>query len=204
MTRTVVPVTPVVPAPPVVDDARRRRLLDAALATFARYGFRKTSMEEVARTAGISRQGLYGHYATKEALFREAVRFALESGLTAVSAQLHDTSRPIADRLTGAFDAWIGRYVGLFGADVTDLQEASTQLLGSLLLDHDVLFVDAITKAVRGSGLPAAYKSLGLTARQLADTLNATARGLKYSCRTREEFVERMHVAVRAMCLPLE
>jgi len=43
---------------PDPDDLRRRRLLDVALATFLRFGFRKTSMEEVARAAGLSRQGL--------------------------------------------------------------------------------------------------------------------------------------------------
>lgn len=194
--------TPPVPTVSPVD-ARQRRLLDAAFATFARFGFRKTSMEEVARAAGISRQGLYGHYATKEELFRVTVRHALETGLAAADAQLHDSSRELTDRLTGAFDAWIGRYVGVFGADVADLQEASTQLLGTLMPDHEALLIDAVAKTMRGSGLPSAYKPVGLSARQLAETLYATAMGLKHSCRTRAEFVERMQMAVRAMCLPL-
>ena len=97
----------------VAEQTRQRRVLDGALVTFARYGYRKTSMEEVARTAGISRQGLYGHYATKEALFRATVRYALQAGIRAATMRLHDTARPIDDRLTGAFDEWIGRYVGL-------------------------------------------------------------------------------------------
>ena len=53
------------------------------------------------------------------------------------------------------------------------------------------------------SGLAAAYKAAGLGARQLADTLYATARGLKYASATREQFVQGMTVAVRAMCAPL-
>ena len=40
-------------------DSRREALLEAAVGVFARYGFRKTSMDEVARAAGVSRQGLY-------------------------------------------------------------------------------------------------------------------------------------------------
>jgi len=48
-----------------------------------------------------------------------------------------------------------------------------------------------------------AYKASGLTARQLAETLYATARGLKYASPTREAFVEKMTVAVRALCMPL-
>ena len=48
--------TPGQPEPvPREAGVRRRRLLDAALNTFLRYGFRKTSMEEVARAAKLSR-----------------------------------------------------------------------------------------------------------------------------------------------------
>jgi AcrR family transcriptional regulator len=49
---------------------RPKNLLDASLSAFLRYGFRKTSMEEVARASHISRQGLYLHFQTKEDLFR--------------------------------------------------------------------------------------------------------------------------------------
>ena len=48
------------------DDPRRSRVLEAALGVFLRYGFRKTSMDEVARAADLSRQGLYLQFATKE------------------------------------------------------------------------------------------------------------------------------------------
>jgi AcrR family transcriptional regulator len=48
-------------------------LLDAALGVFSRFGYRKTSMDEVARMADFSRQGLYFYYAAKEDLFRATV-----------------------------------------------------------------------------------------------------------------------------------
>ena len=47
------------------------------------------------------------------------------------------------------------------------------------------------------------FELAGLNARQLAETLQATGRGLKHSCASRAEFGERMGVAVRALCLPL-
>ena len=74
------------------DDARRRKLLDTALTVFLRYGYRKTSMDEVARAAQVSRQGLYLHFATKEELFRATVQHTLESSLAAATAALGDTS----------------------------------------------------------------------------------------------------------------
>jgi AcrR family transcriptional regulator len=188
-------------AAPPADETRRRRLLDASMATFARYGFRKTSMDEVARTAGISRQGLYLHFTTKEALFQATVQHVLDTGMSAATRRLNQANDDVADRLLGAFDEWLGRFVGAFGADVTDIGEASTQLVGTLIPDREAQFGDAIAKVLRTSGVAAAYKPAGLSARQLADTLYATARGLKHHCRTRGEFVERMRVAVRAMCM---
>ena len=57
----------------------RERILDAAMAVFAQFGFRRASMDEVAREAGLTRQAVYHHFASKEALFRAAVE-ALHKG----------------------------------------------------------------------------------------------------------------------------
>jgi TetR/AcrR family transcriptional regulator, regulator of autoinduction and epiphytic fitness len=190
-------------SPATAPDDRRRRLLDAALATFGRFGFRKTSMEEVARAGRLSRQGLYLHFSTKEDLFRAAVRYALETGIEAASARLGDSALSVEEKLAGAFDEWVGRYVGMIGADVTDLEEARDLLVGPLVAEHEALFIKKVAKMIRASPLPAAYKPVGLTARQLADTLHATALGLKHVCASRAEFGERFAVAVRALCLPL-
>src|SRR6202521_2837764 len=95
---------PAAPAAVADDLGRRRRILDAAIATFLRFGYRKTSMEEVARAADISRQGLYLHFPTKEELFRAGVRHALETGLEAASARLRESGASLEDKLVGAFD----------------------------------------------------------------------------------------------------
>ena len=188
---------------PPQDSARRRRLLEAALATFLRYGFRKTSMEEVARAGQLSRQALYLHFATKEELFGAAVRHFLQTGLEAASLALESDSLPLEAQLGGAFDAWVGRYVGLLGGDVSDLHQASLELVGPLIQEHEERFVERVARAIRSSGLPAAYRAAGISARQLAETLNATARGLKHDSASRSEFGERFAIAVRALCLPL-
>jgi TetR/AcrR family transcriptional regulator, regulator of autoinduction and epiphytic fitness len=184
------------------DEARRRKLMDAALAVFTRFGFRKTSMDEVARAADVSRQALYLHFGTKEELFRASVEHALGTALAEATAALGDGALPLERRLVGAFDAWLGRYVGTLGANAAELGTATNEHLGPLVTQLEGQFVDGVAKALRASGLLGAYKPAGLTARQLAETLYATARGLKYGP-SRAAFVEGITVAVRAMCLPL-
>jgi TetR/AcrR family transcriptional regulator, regulator of autoinduction and epiphytic fitness len=184
------------------DEERRRCLLEAAIGVFFRFGFRKTSMDEVARAARISRQGLYLHFSTKEELFRAAVQHSLDTALAGATAALGDAAVPLEKRLVGAFDAWVGPFVGLPTANIPELMAVTSDLVGPLVLEREGRFVEGVAAALRGSGLSWAYKPAGLAARQLADTLCATARGLKHSA-TRTAFVEAMAVAVRAMCLPL-
>lgn len=55
-------------APTGVPTDAPARILDAAEACIRRYGIRRTSMAEVARTAGFSRAWLYRHFPDKESL----------------------------------------------------------------------------------------------------------------------------------------
>ncbi len=47
----------------------RTRILEAAAGVFTRYGFRQANMELVAAEARLSRQGVYRHFSSKDALF---------------------------------------------------------------------------------------------------------------------------------------
>jgi hypothetical protein len=93
--------------------------------------------------------------------------------------------------------------VGRLGAGAADLTEAASALMGPIFAEHEEAFAQAMTALIASARLGAAYKPAGLTARQLADTLGATARGLKHGSATREAFVRDMTIAVRALCAPL-
>lgn len=56
------------------DDGRSNQILNAALAVFARYGFKRASMEDIAQQAGMSRPALYLVYANKGAIFSALAR----------------------------------------------------------------------------------------------------------------------------------
>lgn len=57
------------PASKLDDPASRTAVLDAAAARFSRFGPRKTTMEEIARAAGLSRATVYAHFGSKDALY---------------------------------------------------------------------------------------------------------------------------------------
>jgi AcrR family transcriptional regulator len=184
-------------------DPRQAALLDAAVGVFARYGFRKTSMEEVARAAGVSRQGLYLQFANKEELFRKAVDHLLDGQLKTALAALSRREDSLERRLIAACDAWSGRFVGSIGTDAADLMCASSSLAGTTLTRYHTLFELALTRAIADSPLKDFCTTAGLCPADLARALHATARGLKYSSASREEFVKGMTVAARMFCSPL-
>src|SRR3954469_20119799 len=109
------------------DTARRKHVLTTALSTFARFGYRKTSMDDVARAADISRPGLYFLFTSKQNLFRAAVVRALDEDVEAARRALEDTGRPLRDRLIEAFDRWTGRYIGPMATEVAVLRETSPE-----------------------------------------------------------------------------
>jgi TetR/AcrR family transcriptional repressor of uid operon len=55
-------------------DETRARLLDAAYEQFCRTGIRRSTMEDVARRAGLSRITVYRRFATKDVLVEHVVR----------------------------------------------------------------------------------------------------------------------------------
>lgn len=70
---------------------REQQMLDAAVLTFARRGYRAASMDEIAEVAGVSKPLVYLYLNSKEELFSavirreaaalaEAVRAAVEPG----------------------------------------------------------------------------------------------------------------------------
>lgn len=54
-------------------DASTRKVLKAALALFARQGFRATTMRQLARRSGLSVGNLYHHFGNKEAIFQRLI-----------------------------------------------------------------------------------------------------------------------------------
>jgi AcrR family transcriptional regulator len=67
------PNTPTEHAPDSARSAREQRILEAAGALLARWGYLKTTVEDVAREAGVGKGTIYLHWKDKTALFRAAI-----------------------------------------------------------------------------------------------------------------------------------
>ena len=55
-------------------EEKQARILNAALGVFAAYGLKRSSMEDIAKAADMSRAALYQHFRNKEDILSTGVR----------------------------------------------------------------------------------------------------------------------------------
>jgi AcrR family transcriptional regulator len=175
-----------------------------ALEVFGRYGFRKASMDEIARSADISRQGLYLHFASKQALFRAAVRHELDTALSDASRCLNEEGVGLERRVAAALDVWLGRYVGsMLASDMGNLVMNPAAQLGDIVDAAIAAFEARLAAAISAAMSENNRTRLGVTPEEIAGALHTVAHGARYVsnalAESREEFVARVATAVRVV-----
>jgi AcrR family transcriptional regulator len=117
---------------PLRADARRnkQKLVEAAAAAFAEYGV-ETSLEDIARRAGVGIGTLYRHFPTREHLVEVVYRRELEI-LAAAAGELAHTHAPDA-----ALEEWMRRFVGYIAT-----KRGMANSLRILLTSNSTLFAE--------------------------------------------------------------
>lgn len=68
---------------------KQRAIIEAATRIFLDQGYRSTSMDAIAREAGVSKQTIYNHYGNKEALFSDIITQHCEEVLVSLLRTEH-------------------------------------------------------------------------------------------------------------------
>ncbi|WP_338130434.1 TetR/AcrR family transcriptional regulator [Cohnella ginsengisoli] len=77
---------------------RRKQVLEAASRSFAAFGYKATTMDQVAKAAGVGKGTIYTFFANKEELFEQIVK-DLIAELKSVAERTLDPALPFADNL---------------------------------------------------------------------------------------------------------
>ncbi|RDD84299.1 TetR/AcrR family transcriptional regulator [Streptomyces parvulus] len=180
---------------------RSDEIADAAMPVFLRFGLRKTSMDDLARAAGLSRQGLYLHFQTKQDLFHASLERLVSRAEAEVAEALAREDVPLQERVRDALTAVCGP-AATTGSEVAIALLAVAGARGdSLLHDLERHVVDALTGALDRAGAPARHP--GVSAEDLAHQLFAVASGVKHLTVVPPEDRDRhVRVAVRLLLGP--
>lgn len=155
----------------------------AALAEFVAFGYRRTSMESIARRAQLSRATVYAHCAGKEELFRALVSRLHDAHLTEMREAADAPGLDIKTRITRLLAARFLRFVELTSSSphAVELYDRHGALCGDIAEEAHRTAEKIITAVLRRAVAAGEIdlRRSGLTVAQLAGVLNDCAFGAK-------------------------
>jgi AcrR family transcriptional regulator len=178
---------------------RRLAILSAAGEVLLRFGYRKASVDEVARVAGVSRQGVYLHFATKDALFTATIEYLLDQSIRASRAALSAAGVPLEERILNAFEAMAQ---GTLATHLDEVLEAAERLTGTPAKELEGMIVAEFITALESSPVSSVWRRHGDDSESVALVLYATSAGYKRLASSPADYVEKMRRAIRFICTP--
>ena len=124
-------------------DEKRGRILNAALSVFALYGYKRTSMEDIAKAASMSRAAVYQHFRNKEDILVHGVDAYFDLTVEGLRTAL-TPGRPLTEALQEACASTAGE-LQLFNNQALAYQRA--QAVANMLAERG--FVARVTGEYR-------------------------------------------------------
>lgn len=165
------------------NDQKIAEILDAALPVFVRYGFRKTTMADIAQAAGISRASLYLAFSNKEQLFRAGAARAHTDAMHGVITALGGHG-DVLTRIEAALTAFQRNLIAPFGnsAEMADLFNAGTSLAEDIILGTRAQLLEQLrshlSKAEENEEVD--LSRIGATPDEVAGMIVAATDGIKH------------------------
>lgn len=165
---------------------RQDAILDAAFKAFATYGFRRTSMDDIARGAGLSRTALYLHFRNKEDIFRSLAQRYFEEALRDMAAALDRPEQDAETALMAAFVAKDGKFMEavLSTPHGDELMDAGFAITGDLAREGEARMAACLADWLARRGVP---EDLG-SAEELARDMLVAMKGLKLTMRNLPDY----------------
>jgi AcrR family transcriptional regulator len=184
------------------------RILDAALRVFRRHGFRRASIEQAAEAAGLTRQALYHHFQSKEALFRAVIEQLYRGALLAEIAAAETAEKAggsLADILAAEVDARLRHLLASFDGSphIEELFSEHLALGRDLYQKYAAAFGAEIAATIeRVSRRRHLVLAPGMTARVLAQLLEMAMHGAKSgypSMQPADAFLKDLELMLRTL-----
>jgi len=182
---------------------KRQAILTAAHTQFSKYGYRKTSMEDISQELGISRASLYSYFKNKDEIFRGVSLSIHEQALAAAEHCLMDKAAELSveTRIHSALLARHGPFQDEFvqSPHGVELHDEYSRLCGDIVADSHQKFQSMLTaclkRAARGGEVD--LKKVGTTAAEASQLLNLASAGLKRGATDLATFEQRVQKLVR-------
>lgn len=186
-------------AAPKPESTRRDAILRAVIPVFGKMGYRRASMDNLATAAGLSKPGLYLHFASKDEVFEAAMRLYLMDGLARVEQQLDPQGATLHTRLLHAMDAWFGRHMRTFTPASFDVIAAGDHLSPDGIEQAKLTFRSLLASAIARAPEYHARTQV-CTPEEIATVLFQLGLSWKQHGITRRQFLASISLGIRACC----
>ncbi|ATG39028.1 TetR/AcrR family transcriptional regulator [Phaeobacter piscinae] len=162
-------------------DPKQRAILEAAWGGFATYGYRKTSMDDIARRAGMSRPAVYLHFRNKEAILKALIDAHYAETADRLRAALTSKGTAAA-QLLAAFEAQGGEAMEamLNTPHGMEVLEASLSSAGNHIDAGEALLRDVYAAWLAEMAATGTIRLTG-TAEEVARTFCSAMKGVKHT-----------------------
>lgn len=183
-------------------NTKKTAILRAADTQFAAYGYRRTSMEDIAQALEISRASVYTYFQNKDDLFRHLAIMKHSEILREATAILNDTSSlSIESRLTKSIALRHGSFLAAtLGSEHGDeLYDEHHRLCGDIVIKFHKRFQNKLAETLRSAEEAGELdlKSSGIKPGAIAEILHLGALGLKNHASEHSIFVKRVSLFVK-------
>lgn len=179
---------------------KRALILDAALNLFRHYGYRRTSMEDIARAANVAKGTLYIYFKSKDELFEALARQLARNVEASLNAVIDRELEP-EEKISALLEAKLGfAYCWVLSSPhAAEILESSARIKEGVFEPVDRLFRSAVAQAIREGTRRGLFdpKAAGLTLEGAADTLIAAAYGAEKAAGSESQFRDRLARIVR-------
>lgn len=168
---------------------REEKIIEAAVRLFSRYGVKRTSMNDIAAEAGISRQTLYNAFSNKDQVLQATIRLFSDRSTAGIDAGLK-TANDLGEQLDVIF-----RYVAIEHFDLLHASPNTEDIIaGFNASSHQEIAAAADrNKAIIARVLEpyeSAIEKSGLTLDQFADFVQRSATAAKYNAGSRKHLLK--------------
>ena len=166
-----------------------KKLIEAAVRTLLRFGYRKTTMLDIAAEAEVSRPTLYASYRSKDEILAASIRHMSEQALKKVEAAWRDCAT-LDDKLRAYFEATVIPAFELIQSspEASDLISGHNAAGKAAILDSQVKRRTAIMSVL--SPFENEIMRSGQSLSQFAHFIVITATGMKYAADSRGELLD--------------
>ena len=107
-------------------DEKREQILIGAEKLFTRYGYLKTTMDDIAEIAGLKKASLYYYYNSKDAIFRDVIMKEINNFIIEAKNKIDSINDPIEKVLSFCFYRldYFQQFINLHNLSIHIIKEA--------------------------------------------------------------------------------